>query len=62
VELVRLELGLSHPVSRGFALGPYLSGSFGEFLDRELAGTSTRIAPRTPHFWVMAGLRSSFWL
>ena len=62
VELLRLEFGLSHPVSRGFAFGPYLSASFGEFLSRELAGTSTDISPRTPHFWVMAGLRSSFWL
>lgn len=62
LELLRAELGVEQRVSRGFALGPYLGGALGEFLDRELAGNATRISPRALHFWVVAGLRTSFWL
>lgn len=61
-ELLRLELGAEHRVSSLFALGPFLSGSLAEFLTRDLAGSSNRIEDRALHFWVMAGLRGSFWL
>lgn len=62
MELLRLELGAEHRISRSFALGPFVTGSLGQFFTRDFGGVTRSIDARAYHFWLMAGLRGSFWL
>jgi hypothetical protein len=61
LELVRLELGVQHPVSSSLAIGPFVSGSVGRYLSSELEGRSNDLN-QAFHYWVAAGLRGAFTL
>jgi hypothetical protein len=67
IELANLEVGADFTVAPGLALGPYLSGSLGQFISTshtegystDFVGT-TSIEEKAYHAWLMVGVRGTY--
>jgi hypothetical protein len=63
-ELPLVEAGIDVRISRRFSLGPYVSGSFGQFTSLTVepnggASTSAEVDDRGNHGWIQVGLKST---
>ena len=63
-EILKIQLGLDVPLSRGFVAGPFGAVSLGQYTAASCRGqacaTGNGINNTAPHGWILLGLRGAF--